>query len=241
MGLEGRKYTEYSAITDGLDQLDLEEAHFTTPLVNVIPFACEACPTKSYLVTNNCRRCLAHPCTNVCPKNAVSIGKYGAVIDQDKCIKCGRCEETCPYNAIIHYDRPCASVCGVKAIDSDYLGRAHIDEKKCVACGRCLTQCPFGAIADKSACQSDALHLPTGQVHASRTHDSVGPVGEFLEDIVALRQMEGPQHLFPRSGRLRIRHVVRDGGLEQPRVLEDDARVRSQPGVVHLAHMHGCQ
>lgn len=161
MGLEGRKYTEYSAITDGLDQLDLEEAHFTTPLVNVIPFACEACPTKSYLVTNNCRRCLAHPCTNVCPKNAVSIGKYGAVIDQDKCIKCGRCEETCPYNAIIHYDRPCASVCGVKAIDSDYLGRAHIDEKKCVACGRCLTQCPFGAIADKSQIYQLARALST--------------------------------------------------------------------------------
>ena len=150
MGLNARTYTEYSLITDGLDQLDLEEAHFIAPLVNVIPYACEARPTKAYMVTDNCRHCLAHPCTNVCPKNAMSIGKDRAIIDQDKCIKCGRCEDTCPYHAIVHYERPCASVCGVNAIGSDYLGRATIDEEKCVACGRCLTQCPFGAIADKS-------------------------------------------------------------------------------------------
>ena len=94
-----------------------------------------------------------------------------------------------------------------------------------------------GGIFEHGARQSDALHLSAGQVHASRAHDSVGPIGEFLEDIVALRQMEGLQHLFARSGGLRVRHVVRDGGLEQPRVLEDDARVRSQPSVVYLAHI----
>ncbi|MDO4720501.1 MAG: 4Fe-4S dicluster domain-containing protein [Peptostreptococcaceae bacterium] len=150
LGLNARKYTEYSPITDGLDELDLEQMHFIPPLVNVMPFACEACEERSFLVTNNCRRCLAHPCTNVCPKNAVSIGKEGAVIDQEKCIRCGRCKDTCPYSAIIEFSRPCSSVCGVKAIDSDYLGRAVIDQDKCVSCGRCLTQCPFGAIADKS-------------------------------------------------------------------------------------------
>lgn len=150
MGLEVRKPGEFQLVTDGMEDKDMDTYHFKTPLVNVIPFACEACPTKTYKVSNNCRKCIAHPCKNVCPKNAITIGKHAAIIDQDKCIKCGRCKEACPYSAIINYDRPCASVCGVQAIGSDYLGRAEIDEDKCVSCGRCVTQCPFGAIMDKS-------------------------------------------------------------------------------------------
>lgn len=150
LGLQARNYMEYSPITDGLEELEPEDFRFIPPLMNVISFACEACEERSFFVTNNCRSCLAHPCTNVCPKNAVSIGKEGAVIDQEKCIRCGRCKETCPYSAIVEYHRPCSSVCGVNAIESDYLGRAVINQEKCVSCGRCLTQCPFGAISDKS-------------------------------------------------------------------------------------------
>lgn len=150
MGLNFRSTTEFQRVIDGIDAVDVDERTYVPPLVNVITMACEACPTRTFEVSNNCRKCLAHPCTNVCPVNAVSIGKHGAYIDNEKCIKCGRCETTCPYNAIIQYDRPCSSVCGVNAIESDYLGRAKINEDKCVSCGRCITQCPFGAIADKS-------------------------------------------------------------------------------------------
>lgn len=150
MGLNARKPTEYNRITDGISEVDVDETQFIEPLINVITFACEACPTKAFYVTDNCRKCLAHPCTNVCPTNAVSIGKTRANIDQDKCIKCGRCKETCPYSAIVQYDRPCAAACGVNAIDSDYLGRAQINRDKCVSCGNCIVQCPYGAISDKS-------------------------------------------------------------------------------------------
>lgn len=150
MGLNARKPTEYHRVTDGISEVDMDKAQFIEPLINVITFACEACPTKALYVTNNCRKCLAHPCTNVCPTNAVSIGKSGAVIDQDKCIKCGRCKETCPYSAIVQYDRPCAAACGVNAIESDYLGRAKINMDRCVSCGNCIVQCPYGAISDKS-------------------------------------------------------------------------------------------
>lgn len=150
MGMEARKPIEFHRVTDGILDMDVENTLFLEPLVNVITSACEACPTKAFIVTDNCRKCLAHPCTNVCPKNAVSIGKDRAIIDQDKCIKCGRCKETCPYSAIIVYERPCAAVCGVNAIGSDYLGRAEINQDKCVSCGRCITHCPFGAISDKS-------------------------------------------------------------------------------------------
>lgn len=150
MGLDARKPSEYHRITDGISEVDVDKAQFIEPLVNVITHACEACPTKAFFVTDNCRKCLAHPCTNVCPTNAVSIGKNRANIDQDKCIKCGRCKETCPYSAIVKYERPCAEACGVNAIDSDYLGRAQINKDRCVSCGRCITYCPYGAISDKS-------------------------------------------------------------------------------------------
>ena len=71
-------------------------------------------------------------------------------IDQDKCIKCGKCKAACPYDAISHNIRPCEQACGVKAIGSDEQGRASILEDKCVSCGMCMVSCPFGAISDKS-------------------------------------------------------------------------------------------
>lgn len=150
MGLDIREIDTYKKITDGFDKINIDENAYEEPLISVIKFACESCPTRSFFVTNNCRNCMAHPCTNVCPVNAVSIGKDGAVIDTEKCIKCGRCKNTCPYSAIVEYERPCASVCGVNAIEDDEVGRAVINHDKCVACGRCITQCPFGAIADKT-------------------------------------------------------------------------------------------
>ena len=70
--------------------------------------------------------------------------------DRDKCIKCGRCKDVCPYGAILKMDRPCAKACGMDAIGSDENGCAKIDYDKCVSCGMCLVNCPFGAIADKS-------------------------------------------------------------------------------------------
>jgi [FeFe] hydrogenase (group B1/B3) len=150
LGLPIRKVDKQSRISEGLEDVDVTHRILEQPLVNVIPFACEACPTDAFSVTDNCRKCLAHPCTHVCPVNAVSIGKERAHIDQTKCIKCGKCKEACPYSAIVRYHRPCAAACGVDAIESDYLGRAQINKDKCVACGLCIVSCPFGAICDKS-------------------------------------------------------------------------------------------
>src|SRR5699024_7075058 len=96
-----------------------------------------------------CQGCLAHPCMEVCPKNAIVWESGRSTIDQEKCIKCGRCVDVCPYHAIVKTERPCATACGMGAIHSDALGRAEIDYPKCVSCGQCLVNCPFGAIADK--------------------------------------------------------------------------------------------
>ncbi len=120
------------------------------PIVNIIKIACERCPTESFMVSNMCRSCIAHPCTMVCPKQCITIGETGAVIDQEACIKCGKCAQVCPFNAIIYRERPCSVACGVNAIYSDENGFASIDYAKCVSCGLCIVSCPFGAVAQKS-------------------------------------------------------------------------------------------
>ncbi|MGL5439318.1 MAG: 4Fe-4S dicluster domain-containing protein [Filifactoraceae bacterium] len=150
LGLSVRSASECRPLVEGVQDIDINKRVYEAPLVSVIPFACDGCPTKTYFITENCRRCLAHPCLVVCPVNAVSYGKNKMEIDKGKCIKCGKCAEVCPYNSIIKYDRPCAAGCGVSAIESDELGRAVINNDKCVSCGNCIQECPFGAIADKS-------------------------------------------------------------------------------------------
>ena len=150
MGLSLRPEDAPVHVTSGLRNSDIADKYYEPPLMQVIPSACAACAPNLYKVTDNCRGCVAHPCTTVCPKGAVSIVNGRSVIDQSKCIKCGRCKAACPYDAIAHHTRPCAEACGVKAIESDELGRAKINADKCVSCGMCMVNCPFGAIADKS-------------------------------------------------------------------------------------------
>ena len=150
MGLSLRPEDVPVHITSGLRESDIADKYYEPPLMQVIPSACAACAPNLYKVTDNCRGCVAHPCTEVCPKGAVSIVNGRSFIDQSKCIKCGRCKAVCPYDAIAHHTRPCAEACGVKAIESDDLGRAKINNDKCVSCGMCMVSCPFGAIADKS-------------------------------------------------------------------------------------------
>lgn len=149
-GLDVRPADKHAPVSDGITEAAIDRLNYEPPLINVIPFACEACPPKQYFVSDNCRGCLAHPCVSVCPVKAVSMKDGHSIIDKEKCIKCGRCHDVCPYHAIVQFDRPCAASCGVDAIESDYLGRAKINQDKCVACGQCLVNCPFAAIADKS-------------------------------------------------------------------------------------------
>lgn len=149
-GLPLRSITEAVSATKGINNAIQAKKYYEPPLINIIKFACNKCPEKRVQVSDQCRGCLAHPCVEVCPVKAVSMVNGKSFIDQSKCIKCGLCVEACPYNAIIKMERPCASVCGVKAIGTDSLGRADIDQDKCVSCGMCMANCPFGAISDKA-------------------------------------------------------------------------------------------
>ena len=149
MGLGIRPIQTRSLMTDGMDAAAVAEQYYEPPLVNIIPYACHACPTNQYKVSNYCQNCLAASCQKVCPKDAISFKNNRSWIDLDKCIRCGKCAKACPYNAIVHLERPCAAACGMDAIISDEHGRATINQDKCVACGQCLVSCPFGAIVDK--------------------------------------------------------------------------------------------
>ena len=150
MGLSVRPADKPAPISANIEESIIAEKYYEPPLINIIKFACNSCPEKKIEVSSGCMGCLAHPCMEVCPKKCISFVDGKALIDQEKCIKCGRCKDVCPYGAILKKERPCAKACGMDAIKSDEHGRAEIDYDKCVSCGMCLVNCPFGAIADKS-------------------------------------------------------------------------------------------
>ena len=86
-GLPLRSAAEYGPASLGIEEANIPEKYYEPPLVNVIPFACNACPTKEMRVSSNCQGCLSHPCQAVCPKQAISTDRYGhSVIDNEKCI-----------------------------------------------------------------------------------------------------------------------------------------------------------
>lgn len=150
MGMSLRPENMPVHVSQGVELSNIDEKYYEPPLMQVIPSGCNACPENLYKVSDRCMACTAHPCQEVCPRNAITFKKGKSYIDQDKCIKCGKCKDACPYDAISHQERPCAAACGVGAIVTDKHGRAHIDTEKCVSCGMCMVSCPFGAIADKS-------------------------------------------------------------------------------------------
>ena len=193
MGLPLRPVGEHQPLANGIEDCAIPEKFYEPPLINVIPFACNACPETTVMVTDNCRGCLAHPCMSVCPVKAISMVDGKSHIDEEKCIRCGRCVEVCPYTAIVKYDRPCASACGVDAIESDNLGRAKINHDKCVSCGQCLVSCPFAAIADKS----QIFQLITSIKQGDEVIAAIAPafVGQFGPMATPEKVFEGIKQL----------------------------------------------
>ena len=188
IGLPLRDLSEYAPTDAQLEDSVIAEKYYEPPLINIISYACNACPTKQVRVTNMCQGCLAHPCMEVCPKDAISLVQGKSVIDQNKCIKCGKCADECPYGAILRIERPCAEACGMDAIGSDELGRAKIDYDKCVSCGMCLVNCPFGAISDKS----QIFQLIQAIKRGDKVVAAVAPafVSQFGENVTSSQMRE---------------------------------------------------
>ena len=119
MGLSLQPVQTRTLLTEGMDQAAIAEQYYEPPLVNIIPYACHACPTRQYRVNELCQGCLASSCQRVCPKGAIKFVNGKSRIDQKLCIKCGKCARSCPYNAITYLERPCQAACGMDAIGVD--------------------------------------------------------------------------------------------------------------------------
>ncbi len=157
-------------------------------VVHVIPCACEGCPISEVTVTQNCQGCLAKKCVKACPFGAITASQTGAVIDHEKCRKCGKCVAACPYHAIVDIERPCKVSCPVNAISMDENDIATIDPAKCINCGACVVGCPFGAISDVSMMTNviDQLCDPDKYVIAMVAPSIEGQFGAFgLPEIKA--------------------------------------------------------
>ncbi len=78
----------------------------------------------------------------------VSVGIDGdphitkAIIDQDKCVKCGKCKTVCPHDAIIELDK------------------YKVKKIRCIGCGQCAKNCPKQAIEMESQLQDYKEVLP---------------------------------------------------------------------------------
>ena len=75
MGLSLRPENKPVHLTAGVEASNISEKYYEPPLMQVIPSACESCEENKYEVSNICKGCLAHPCQEVCPKDAISIRK----------------------------------------------------------------------------------------------------------------------------------------------------------------------
>ena len=182
---------------NGYGQKALDRTTAAPSVLSVIKASCAACMSQRYLVSDNCRACLARPCMLNCPKQAIEVADR-AVIDQAKCVKCGRCADVCPYNAIIKVPLPCEDACPVGAITKGEVGREHIDHSKCISCGKCLNSCPFGVIVETSQ-MVDVLreiNTPGQKVVAMLAPAILGQFAGSINNLVGALNKIGFSHVI---------------------------------------------
>jgi [FeFe] hydrogenase (group B1/B3) len=156
LGFGKKEETDELATLSEYLQIASNDNYKANRFLTVAEEACTSCVKSSYVVTNLCKGCIAHPCVLNCPKKAIYRNSKGkAEIDPKLCVNCGICKDLCPYHSIIYMPVPCEEACPVNAIRKDENGIEHIDEAKCILCGKCVNACPFGSIMETTS----LLHL----------------------------------------------------------------------------------
>ena len=88
-------------------------------------------------------------CVSVCKFDAISIVDGVAVVDEEKCVACGACMESCPKGLIVK--KPVNKEVFVKC-NSNEFGKS-VKEKcsaGCIGCGACAKVCPVEEIGRAS-------------------------------------------------------------------------------------------
>jgi len=92
----------------------------------------DAMAGRFYAICNCCSCCCvptrAMRSTGLSAKYLAPSG-YAALVDNETCTACGKCEEVCAFGAVSMVD-----------------GTAAIDPEKCLGCGVCANMCPQGAM-----------------------------------------------------------------------------------------------
>ena len=105
-----------------------------------------------WMVANSCMHCQDPVCMIGCPTGAIhrSIETGSVLINDDACIGCATCANSCPYSNIVMV--PIRNKKGASIIDTAETGQPIIKATKCDLCaGRpggpaCVKACPHGAL-----------------------------------------------------------------------------------------------
>jgi Na+-translocating ferredoxin:NAD+ oxidoreductase subunit B len=103
--------------------------------------------TPQFVGTCNCCGCccaILRGTTHVGLAESAQRSNYRAVIEAEKCISCGACQQRCPVDAI--------------ADDQD--GKSKVERAKCIGCGVCVIGCATEAIEMAPVSAEEWFHVP---------------------------------------------------------------------------------